>query len=241
MVIALPVATSVTTCAVIMAAYRATRWIHEALESVDHQEQRDGWSYSLRIGVDGCEETSESLLRAGRAHWFSRENVGPYVIRNSLIEMAPASAYAVFDADDVMRPEYLRTLLGTVGDGVAGAARRQVDAVRVPLRDQSSPFQGGVCVIAHDAWAKLGGYRAWRIAADHDLVVRAKVLKVPVRSLASALYDRRVHDDSLTRHPETGFGSQARKERKIMARQLVKGGAGLHVTPETVALELREP
>lgn len=230
------------TCAVVMAAYRATSWILQALDSIDAQRSHGGWQYEVRIGVDGCEQTSRLLLDAGRAHWFSHENVGPYVIRNSLIRISPASAYAIFDADDVMRPEYLRTLLGCVGEsGIAGAARWQVDAFGTPLNDRPSPFRGGVAVVSHSAWSRLGGYRAWRIAADNDLIVRARAMKIPVRTVTSALYDRRVHEDSLTRRPETGFGSQPRKELKRAAQQLIKGGCDLCVAPVTVPLEYRQP
>lgn len=234
---------AVLTCAVVMAAYRATPWILEALESIDAQQRHEGWAYSLRIGVDGCEETSRHLLDAGRAHWFSTENVGPYLIRNSLIGLSPASAYAVFDADDVMCAEYLTTLLDAMGDGgVAGGARLQVDERRQRrVRKHPAPFRGGVAVISHDAWMKLGGYRPWRIAADHDLVVRAQALKIRVAKVAEPLYERRVHDGSLTRDPKTGFGSPLRKKYKQMAYQLIKGGGEKYVTPETVELEYREP
>lgn len=226
-----------------MAAYRATRWITEALASIDAQIEKAGWAYQLRIGVDGCEETSSHLLGAGRAHWYSSANVGPYVIRNSLVELEHAAAYAVFDADDVMCPDYLTTLLEAMdGHGIAGGARLQVDIRREHrVRKHPAAFQGGVAVISHDAWTRLGGYRDWRIAADHDLIVRAERANVRVRKVETVLYERRVHSESLTRDPKTGFGSPLRKRYKQMAYQLLKGGGELHVTPKTVALEYREP
>jgi glycosyltransferase involved in cell wall biosynthesis len=226
--------------AVVVAAYRATRWIGEALESIDAQEPAPGWRYELRLGVDGCEETSALLRAAGRPHWYSPENVGPYVMRNSLITARPAGAYAIFDADDRMGPGYLRTLLGTVRDGIVGAARRQIDADGNVIKDFSA-FAGGVAVISGPAWERLGGYRDWRIAADHDLIVRAQRLRIAVQAVGEVLYSRRVHPDSLTRHPETGFGTLPRRQHKARAERLAQSSKNLYVMPATTPLELREP
>jgi hypothetical protein len=224
-----------------MAAWKATRWILEALESIDKQEPRPTWTYSLRIGVDACPETSRLLLRAGRPHWYAQENVGPYVMRNSLIQLAPAAAYAVFDADDLMRKEYLQTLLAGVGvNGIAGGGRTQIDENRRIIRRRAG-YKGGVSIISHGAWEKLGGYRAWPVAADHDLILRARALKVPVRPTNQALYLRRVHKASLTNDPRTGFKSELRRQFAGRAKHLTKLGKDLHVHPVCTELELRIP
>ena len=227
--------------AVIMAAWNASRYILEALESIEQQKPRTGWAYGLRLGVDGCEATSRFLIRAGVTHWWSPENVGPYVMRNSLIELAPCAAYAIFDADDKMRDEYLAELLAWVGsDGIAGAGRTQVKADGTLLKRRTS-YKSGVCIISHDAWKKLGGYRPWPMAADYDLITRANKLKIPVRAVKKALYIRRVHSDSLTQRKETGFKSQQRVEFASRARSLAKHAHNLKVFPVTTPLELRAP
>lgn len=226
-------------CAVIMAAHKATRWILEAIESIDNQVVRPRWSYELRIGVDGCEETSRVLQRVGRPHWFSPVNVGPYVMRNSLIQLEPAGAYAIFDADDLMRPTYLSAVLEGVGaDDICGAGRAHVDENRRLLRRRSG-FRHGVAIISAGAWARLGGYRAWPVAADHDLILRAKALGVKVRRIEHALYLRRVHKDSLTQQPRTGFKSELRRQFANRARELTQLGKGLTVHPVTTPLEPR--
>lgn len=229
------------TCAVIVAAYRATRWITETLASIEAQRPREGWEYSLRLGVDGCAETSRFLLRSGVAHWWSEENVGPYVMRNSLIELEHASAYAIFDADDVMRPTYLEELLHWMGkDGIAGAARSQVDETGKLLARRFG-YRSGVCVISHPAWAKVGSFRAWPVAADHDFILRARALRVTVQPVNKALYVRRVHAESLTNRKDVGFKSRIRVEFAKRARHLTKHRIGLYVPPITTPLELRTP
>lgn len=236
-----PAAVATGSCAVVVAAWKAARYILEALESIDAQQPRPGWTYELRVGVDGCEETSRFLLRAARPHMFSQANVGPYVMRNSLIELAPASAYAVFDADDVMRPEYLTTLLDWTGaHGIAGGARTQMDE-HGRILNRRVGYRGGVGIISAEAWGKLGGYRAWPMAADHDLVLRARAMKIPVIPVNKALYHRRVHPSALTQRPDTGFKSSIRRDFGNRARRLTREGRGLYVHPATTPLELRTP
>ena len=226
---------------VIVAAWKATRYIIEALDSIRNQEPRDGWEYSLRIGVDGCEATARLLDRAGIPYWWSPENVGPYVMRNSLIGLQEATAYAVFDADDVMRPTYLRELLAWVGPtGIAGAGRTQVDEKGRILKRRTR-YKSGVCIIHHSAWMRLGGYRPWPMAADYDFIVRAERLQVPVRAVAKALYIRRVHPLSLTQARDTGFKSKQRQDLARRSKSLAKHPHNLKVFPVTTDLEHRVP
>lgn len=230
------------TCAVIMCAFEAKReWILKAIESVQRQLERPGWTYELRLGVDGCEHTSELLLEAGIGHWMSEENVGPYILRNSLIGLEEAEAYAPFDCDDVMKRPYLRELLGWIGSGaIAGAGRTSINADG-RVRRRRSRFEGGVCVMSRGAWEKVGGYRPWPMAADHDLIIRAKKLRVPVKNVREPLYFRRRHPNSLTMKLETKIGSPARNQLWERAKELCAKGIELKIHPRTVELERREP
>lgn len=232
-------ASGVRTCAVIVAAWRAAPWIGECLRSIDAQRRRPRWRYEVRVGVDGCEQTAQALDLLGRSYWWSPENVGAYVLRNSLIGLGRADAYAVFDADDVMRRDYLYELLRILGNagGIAGSARQTVNLAG-QITSRMAPYGHGVSVIGDRAWRRLGGYRSWRIAADSDLVARAKALGIRVRASRRPLYTRRKHPDSLTQAPETAMGSDARNAVKELSRELIDAG-DLVVIPETVGLEPR--
>ena len=209
-------------CAVIVAAYRTPEpWLRECIESIRGQEPLDGWEYELRIGVDGCEDTAATLDRMDEPYHCAPENVGPYLIRNSLVTSSTADAYAIFDADDRMHAAYLRTLIPqATPDGIAGSARRSIDAGGEVTRVRHG-YVNGVCVLSHAAWDKLGGYRPWRIAADHDLISRAKAMGVPVRKHGEPLYDRRHHPESLTARSATHLRSKARKDRKRESRRAI--------------------
>jgi hypothetical protein len=226
-------------CAVIVAAYRAESWIGECLDSIEGQEPLDGWRYETRIGVDGCLDTARALKERGTPFWWSAANVGPYLIRNALMR-APADAFAIFDADDVMYPAYLATLLPLMGDGIVGTARIGMDEDgNVGDDPKVYPHLHGVGVFSAAAIEKIGGFRPWRIRADADAWLRAKVLKVPITKHDEPLFMRRSHPGSLTNSPTTGMRTRERKDRARESKRLTRKGH-LRVVPEYARLEWRD-
>lgn len=221
-----------------MAAYHAERWIEQAVESVRAQEPLADWRFELRIGVDACNETAAVLRRMEQPYWRPRENVGAYVLRNSLIALGPADCYAIFDADDVMCPAYLRTLIPHAWpDRIAGPARQTINADGELIeRHRVRRWEGGVFVIGTAALERLGGYRAWPVAADSDLMWRAKDMGIRVRSVHSAdggaLLLRRRHHHQVTRSRTVGIGTPFRRSLSTEGRRLREAGE-LFVHPET--------
>lgn len=214
-------------CAVIVAAYQAQPWIAECLHSVMNQAGLDGWTFSVRVGVDGCKETSHFLSNTLKfPHAFSPERVGPYLIRNSLIALERADAYAIFDADDVMEPAYLRTLAPlAMPNGVAGGMRRGMTVDGKPIASSARPFRVGVCVYSHEAITKLGGFHPWDFGADHDAIKRALALGIPITSdISGVLYRRRHHPGSLTADPEIGLGTERRHQLRFASAEMIGQG-----------------
>jgi glycosyltransferase involved in cell wall biosynthesis len=223
--------------AVILAAFQAENWIADSIRSIRSQRLPGGWHLDLRIGVDGCERTSRFLRLLNEGHWFSPCNVGAYVMRNSLINLAEADAYAPFDADDMMLEGYLNTLIRfAVPDSIAGAGR--ITSSQDQFNGEFDGYSNGVCVISKNAWNRLGGYASWRIAADHELIKRALALGIKVKSSAQTLFLRRVHGNNLTTLPDTGKGSIARKAKKLEAELNILT-KDLFVMPDTTELSWR--
>lgn len=176
----------------------------------------------------------------GYAHFFSPENVGPYLLRNSLAAITSWDALAIFDADDIMMPKYLASLLPLVQDGIAGGARQTITKNGV-AKDKGLPFRHGVCVISRQAWLELGGFRPWRILGDWDFIYRAKAKKIPITSYDDKpVYRRREHPNSITSSPTTGRRTPIRKQYKIDSRRYIKNG-DLYVPLVTVPLIWRTP
>lgn len=226
--------------AVIIAAWHASRWIRQCLASV--QAQRYAPGVDIRIGVDACEATAQTLRAAGVPYFWSPRRVGPYLLRNSLIAGCgpDVTHYQVYDADDVMRQGFLARMVAAAGEhGVAGCAAWNWSGVGpVPSRVRHlrvTPFYGCAMTISRGAWAQLGGFRSWRVAADSDVLLRAAALGVRVSVIDEPLHVRRRHPTSQTRCESTGGGSALRRELWAAAQAQVSAG-DLVVVPETVAL-----
>ena len=218
------------TVAVIMAAWKADRYIREAIESIAAQRLPQGWRMELRIGVDACPLTQAFLRTHGVAHWWSEENVGSYVIRNSLIELGDADLYAVFDSDDRMRPGYLAKVIELAGeDAVAGVGRISIhpNGARFTQGRQKPPMEywrHGVPAFGPKVWRALGGFRPWRVAADSDFVARAVAMGIPTRSSREPLFERRRHPGQMTQDRSLGMHSTTRKLRIKETREAIKRG-----------------
>lgn len=229
------------TIAVIVAAYRARQeWLAACLASI--QASAAGCpdvDLDIRIGVDGCAETAAALDAMGLAYHWSAENVGPYVLRNSLLQLAPADAYVIFDADDVMLPGYMSAIVRKLkGYALVGPSRQECDEALSPVKVAS--YRHGVCAFRHAVLERLGGYKAERVSADVDFIARARTALIHPHITTEACYLRRRHDSSLTKASDTGFGSPLREQaRKRMERARLSAGQRVYVAPVTVPLEYR--
>lgn len=224
-------------CTVIMPAYKSMAYIDEAIESLAAQTPREGWDYNLRLGIDGCPFTREKVVTDETLgqFWYSEENVGAYVMRNSLIFIGLSDVYMTFDADDVMLPEYISTMLRVVEEeeaDIVGAAHYYTEADGRLLG--ARPYQGGVCTFTLRALNMLGGFRSDRYASDTDFVFRARDAGLSVQSIRVPLFNRRIHDKSLTRGPGAPLHSPPR-DAIIQAHNAMREEGHIHVVdPETV-------
>lgn len=103
---------------VIIPAFKATNYLEDCLDSILAQ-QLDIPLLNIVVGIDGCLEswnTAKTLsVKYGSAvqFWYSRKNVGPYIIKNSLLKKIPRRDGLVlfFDSDDLMPKGLLRDYL----------------------------------------------------------------------------------------------------------------------------------
>lgn len=236
------------TAAVIMAAWKTEDYILDAAYSFRSQVPLPGWRYELRIATDGCERTSQVLQEAEIPHWQSEENVGPYIIRNSLIQLRPADVYVIFDSDDVMLPSFLRYNLPMCNrENLIGPSRVDIFPSENRHRRKRKPwdsryvrFQGGISFIHHSIWEELGGFRGKRVAGDSDLMFRAEAIGAERNNILEPTYIRRVREDSQTSKCTTGIRSQYRE--RIKKRYKYHRNMGVtYVEPKTVPLSRWEP
>lgn len=225
-------------CAVLLPArLPSARWVLQAVESIRTQAAAEGWQHELRIGVDACPETSTRLLRNGVAHHFSERRLGPWLMRNSLMALGPADAWATFDSDDEMKPGYLARLLPLAyPKGIAGGSRIHVDQNERRL-SVALPHESGVSVVSACAMAQLGGWRTLPLRGDRDLQHRADLLGIETVRTNQAQFYRRVHPGAITMDPTLDVTRRTVLEECERLARLGK----LRVQPEAVELEARTP
>lgn len=100
---------------VILPAYDAERWLEAAVASVTAQTVRD---WELVLVDDGSTDGTPALcdcLAAGdrRIRVFHTPNGGPSVARNNGLDVATGDWITFLDADDLLHPKFLETMLET--------------------------------------------------------------------------------------------------------------------------------
>ena len=95
---------------VLIPAWKTAEYIEECLDSVYKQRPLE-----ILVGVDGCQETLDKLLEIKYKYpnlkvFWSEENVGCYLIRNSLFRESVGNKIIFFDSDDIMMDELIPTV-----------------------------------------------------------------------------------------------------------------------------------
>ena len=96
---------------IIIPAFNVSEHIGESLASINANlaDTRCLSDVEVLIGVDGCQKTYECVKHLRNVFYFSKK-VGPYVIRNTLVDFAKNENILFFDADDVMDIEVIKNI-----------------------------------------------------------------------------------------------------------------------------------
>jgi len=196
---------------VIIPAYKSDLYIEECLDSIYKQEP-----YEILVGVDGCRDTLNKLLNISNKYhnlriFYSEQNVGCYVTRNSLVNYSLCNKILFFDSDDKMDKNLVNIVCEQLNDN---------DMIRYQLYEMTPNktiacdyYAMGTFGINKDIFIKTGGFHNWKCSADSEYYKRTekffkvKYLKIPL------MYYRR-HSGSLTKHSETNASSKIRNEFK---------------------------
>ena len=219
------------TISVLVAAFKAQDWIADCLDAVFAQDLPDGWRLEVLVGIDGCDDTLQRIQSIRQPFRdmpldivHLRQNQGTYVTFNTLMLYATGDLICRFDADDVMRPDYLAAQIRTIETGVDMTLTWSIytdTALKpVPVYSKKNGLEdaNGHCrigwegqfVIRREVWERLGGFQAWRTSADTDFLNRVKAAGFRQIVLEQFLYFRRIHGNSLTSHPDSNFQSPMR-------------------------------
>jgi hypothetical protein len=203
---------------VLMSAYRAKRWLAEAVASILSQKLPWGWRLELILGVDACHETLLAARGIGDPRLViveMTENVGTYETLNALLDHARGSLVAVMDSDDVSLPGRLsagvQAMVQDPNLGIVAGAYRNCDEKMNPTGPATAKVCHGAMMARRSLYDHLGGYKPWRCGADWDFFARADKTKFSTRLQDATFLHRRVHPSSLCQSPDTRPKSPARE------------------------------
>jgi glycosyltransferase involved in cell wall biosynthesis len=190
---------------VIVPAYRSDRYIDQCIDSLKGAE--------ILIGVDACEPTLQKIKdRSDVRIFYFQENVGPYVIKNTLIDEASHNSILFFDSDDVL------------AEGVLERIEQQLTSLdylklnyvnfQVKINKSGQMMSDAVIAIKRDVFNSLNGFYPWKCAADTEFHSRLVHNSLKHKTLDGVAYYRRLHGENLTLRKDLGHGSPIRNSYK---------------------------
>ena len=167
------------TVSVLIAAYKAERWLEQCILSVQAQTLPAGVALEVLIGIDGCASSLAAAKRlvAGNVKVFnSPKNNGPFVMFNTLMQFSTGDWICRFDADDVMHTDFLLEQMQRLsGDAnitmtwsiFVDEHLRPTSIILAnenfrPARGENRKGAEGCFILERQVWDRLGGFRPWR-------------------------------------------------------------------------------
>lgn len=210
--------------------YRCEEWLESSIASLVGQTRPlDGI-----VVIDDCSPVPPvELIKKfpGVTLLTATETVGPYRLKQEVINSTSYDGYLLQDADDWSANSRLELLLAEAertGADIVGSQevrfycdREEVIPIEYPGdvnaglargEPECDPLLHPTCLVSRDIMMRMGGFATGlRFGGDAEFLLRAtytaKMVNIPYFS-----YFRRRRADSLTMAPETGIRSQARRE-----------------------------
>ncbi len=195
---------------VIIPSYNAVTFIDECLISINSTIPHE-----ILIGVDGCRDTYNFVIPyesdVVKIFYFP-ENKGPFVIKNTLSEIAKYDNLLFFDSDDIMNDGTISQFFDII---------QKSDFVKLNYvnfnKDRKNIRQGhifndAVIGIKKDVFEKLNGFYPWKCGADTEFTKRLEHLGYKSGVLEGISYYRRLHGENLTMRDKTKHGSVIRNK-----------------------------
>ena len=214
---------------VIISAYKSVDFIEECLDSVTNQ--KTNFKYEVLLGIDGCEETLEKVKTIMYKYldidfhvYYSEENVGVYLMFNSLIEKSKYNFFTVFGADDIMLENHLDENIKHINN-CDYIITKGVDFENSVVSSYGKNHEG-VIFLNKQNFLNIGGYDCYRCGMDSDLLKRFRLQNKNIKIYwnPNITYKRRLHKNNLTRVFKYGYNSEYRTNIKkiIEKREIYK-------------------
>lgn len=231
--------------AICITAYDAKDFILETIDSLNNQKLPDSWEIRFYIGVDSCKDTAEILDKNKIPYYWASENVGTYILINSLLQKSVedgCDTFLRFDSDDIAFENFICN--GIYHAEKSGYVRGFYQSFRGKNFPKNPHFLGkahGVVFFNKNVLNLLGGYHEYRVSCDAWFNIRAE----KVGFTSNVTYNKpcffyRLHQKSLTKNPQTALRSNFRREVERKLKKSLSDGEIKIENPVTVDLEYRK-
>lgn len=206
---------------IIITAYNTADYIEECLNSIYTQtwfKKSENWE--VLIGIDHCEKTLNKMQDIMHKYpnlriFYMNENVGTYIVSNTLISKAKYNKILRFDSDDIMKENMVELMI---------EAMETVNKSKIILcyfetfpkkeNKTTKSWAHGVFLCKKSVYIKYGCFMPWKCAADTEFLTRTKKEDVQIVTIPLVLFYYRMHEKSLTKRKETSMQSELRKKYK---------------------------
>lgn len=196
---------------IIIPTYKNTQYIDECLNSII--ESGKNYSIEVLVGIDACDETLNHIKNNTYPDfikfYYFRENNGPYLIFNSLSQIASSNKLLFFGSDDIMTKITIGEVVNNLDTYDLVRLRYQNYVGHNPIGNTSN-FGEGAFSINKNIFLSLNGFEPWRVAADSDFMGRIYKMRLKIYHTREIAFYYRQHPTSLTKRPDTGMGSSLR-------------------------------
>jgi len=201
---------------ILITAYKSQNFIEECLDSIENQTYfKDNNEFEVLLGIDACEETLKKVQEIRHKYrnisvYMMKENKGPYVVLNTLLDLVKYDNLIIFGSDDVMMRYMISEIMSINNkhDIIQFKFKTFTKDVHLPSRG-ANMFAIGAIFIKKSVFDIAGGYQAWRCSGDYELMTRVQG-RVRMTRIAKELFFRRDHPNSLSQKSDTALGSPLR-------------------------------
>jgi len=203
----------VSNLSIIIPTYKNTEYIDECINSI--LKSGENHNIELLIGVDACQETLYHIKTKEYPDfvkfYYFNENVGPYVIKNSLLNITNSENILFFDSDDIIAPDTIPNIINNLSQNDCVLLLFQTITNNIVNNDELN-FAAGVFAIKKDLILKMNGFEPWRVSADSEFIKRLHKHTTKIHNLDTLGFYYRQHPNSLTKRRDTGMTSKLRRE-----------------------------
>ena len=203
---------------IIIPAYKVEKYIAECISSIFSQTLTV--PFEVLVGVDSCNSTLDELKKIRATYpnlsiYYSNSNVGPYVMRNTLVKFSKYPNLLFFDADDIMDPTMIKIIGNHYSeDKVIRFKYMNFEKNNISNSSPHKEVAHGVFFIPKTIFKKIGGFQSWPCGADSEFMKRCSHNRISTLSINRCLFYRRIHSQSLTQNTSTNHKSTTRNQIK---------------------------